>query len=148
MAFLDKLKRKIEKEEESSSKKEAGTSSKKTPSGFMQLDVDIYQSSGEIVIIAPVAGVEIADLDISIEKENDVVTIQGRRDMPLIDGIDDKGEYLRTECQWGAFYRQIILPQEVDVENIQAKLLKGILVLRLPLIRMKNKGKLKIEISS
>jgi HSP20 family molecular chaperone IbpA len=67
----------------------------------------------------------------------------------LVDGVqteDDK--YLRQECQWGHFYRQIILPQEVNVNEIEAKFRKGVLVLHLPLLRLQTKGKKKIAIQT
>jgi len=81
-------------------------------------------------------------LDISVENENDVVTIQGKRQMPntVELGADEK-KYLRQECHWGPFYRQIILPQEVNVSEVKAKFKKGILILRLPLLRLQNSGK-------
>jgi HSP20 family molecular chaperone IbpA len=34
---------------------------------------------------------------------------------------------------WGKFFRQIILPQEVDAAAAQAKIKDGVLVLHLPL---------------
>ena len=120
----------------------------KKTSGFLQLDVDILQTSEEIIIIAPIPGVEVKDLDILIENENDVVTIQGKREMPGLfeEGGDDK-KYLRQECQWGPFYRQIILPQEVNVPEVEAKFKKGILILRLPLLRLQADGKKKIVVN-
>ena len=116
----------------------------------MQLDVDIYQSDREIVVIAPVAGVEIADLDISIENENDVVTIQGKRNIPKLEEESDTDvaarKYLRQECQWGQFFRQVILPQEVNVAEVEARFKKGVLILTLPMLRLQTGGKKKIEI--
>ncbi|PLX27089.1 hypothetical protein C0583_05080 [Candidatus Parcubacteria bacterium] len=145
MSFLDKLKVKVEE----------GTVPTEEPkkeksSAFLQLDVDIYQTAEDIVVIAPIPGVEISELDISIENENDVVTIKGRREVPQVlenqeDPADNK--YLRQECQWGQFYRQIILPQEVNVSEVQAKFKKGILILKLPLLRLQNSGKKKIEVN-
>ncbi len=121
----------------------------------MQLDVDIYQTSEAIVIIAPIPGVEVKNLDISIENENDVVTIQGRRDLPVSDDDDDDDQkskddkkYLRQECEWGQFYRQIILPQEINVADVSAKFKKGILILTLPLLRLQTNGRKKIEVST
>jgi HSP20 family protein len=152
MSFLDKLKVKVEEkplmpEEEIKEEDEAGVD--KATVSFLQLDVDIFQTSTDIVIIAPIPGVEIKDLDITIENENDVVTVQGKREMPKLDFSQDGNEenkYLRQECQWGPFYRQIILPQEVNVSEVEAKFKKGILILRLPLLRLQTKGKKKIVV--
>ncbi len=145
MAFLDKLKGKMETENLKEEPKKI--EEKKPKSEYAQLDIDIYETSQEFVIYAPVAGAEIKDLDITIENENDVVTIKGKKEMPIIDGTTEKDrKYLRQECSWGSFYRQIILPQEIDVSKIEAKLVKGVLILRLPILRLPTKGKKKIEI--
>jgi len=149
MSFLDKLKVKIE-ENEAADQPDKVKKDKKT-AGFLQLDVDIFETSTDIIIIAPIPGVEVKDLDISIENENDVITIQGRREIPDIEfmetkKIEEEKKFLRQECQWGQFYRQIILPQEVNVADVEARFKKGILILRLPLLRLQTKGKKKIQI--
>ena len=147
MSFLDKLKVKVEEIEPVATKTD--DNKQKLQAGFLQLNVDIYQTAEEIVIVAPIPGVDISDLDISIENENDVVTIQGRRDLPELEGEDEKidKKYLRQECEWGQFYRQIILPQEINVAEVQAKFKKGILVLRLPMLRLQTNGRKKIAVS-
>jgi HSP20 family molecular chaperone IbpA len=150
MSFLDKLKVKVE--ESQAPAEEKGKKDKKT-AGFLQLEVDIFQTSEDIIIIAPIPGVEVKDIDISIENENDVITIQGRREMPEIEFLESKKmeeekKFLRQECQWGQFYRQIILPQEVNVAEVEAKFKKGILLLRLPLLRLQTKGKKKVAVNN
>jgi HSP20 family protein len=152
MSFLDKLKVKVEEIEPVNGQKD-DDNKQKQQAGFLQLDVDIYQTSEAIVIIAPIPGVEVKNLDISIENENDVVTIQGRRDLPVSDEDDDPKskedkKYLRQECEWGQFYRQIILPQEINVADVSAKFKKGILILTLPLLRLQTNGRKKIEVST
>lgn len=147
MSFLDKLKVKVEEDVQSQPEE---IKKEKKSSGFLQLDVDIFQTSGEIVIVAPIPGVEVKDLDISIENENDVVTIQGNRRMPSPADIGEDQEekkYLRQECHWGPFYRQIILPQEINVTDVEAKFKKGILILKLPLLRLQTNGKKKIVVN-
>lgn len=93
-----------------------------------QLAVDVYQTATELVIKAPIAGVKLADLTISVT--DDVVTIRGERKQ---DETVSKAEYLSRECYWGAFSRAIILPEGVDKENIKARFKEGILAIHLPL---------------
>ena len=50
------------------------------------------------------------------------------------------GDFTLEECHWGDFYRQIILPDEIDPEHAEAKTKDGVLVLRLPLIGRAGKG--------
>jgi HSP20 family protein len=149
MSFLDKLKSKVETDDFVPEEGVRDGKKDKRTSGFLQLDVDIYQTGTDIIIIAPIPGVEVKDLDISIENENDVVTIQGKRAAPELPGDGgDESKFLRQECQWGRFYRQIILPQEINVVEVEAKFKKGILTLKLPLLRLQSKGKKKIEIKA
>jgi HSP20 family protein len=149
MSFLDKLKVKVEEGREVQESNLKEVKKDKKTSGFLQLDVDIFQGTDEIVIVAPIPGVEVKDLDISIENENVVVTIQGKRDLPKIfEDNNEEKKYLRQECQWGPFYRQVILPQEVNVSEVEAKFKKGILILHLPLLRLQTDGKKKIEVNS
>ena len=149
MSFLDKLKVKVEEDQPQFTEETKDEKKEKKTSGFLQLDVDIFQTSEEIVVVAPIPGVEIKDLDISIENENDVVTIQGKRDLPkLFEDNNEEKKYLRQECQWGPFYRQIILPQEINVSEVEAKFKKGILILRLPLLRLQTGGRKRIAVNT
>lgn len=131
------------------------------PSGVTQLPVDVRQSDSEIIIFAQVPGTEIKDLDVSIEGDNDVITIQGSSTRPVdllgtpfeegdvvikqgrVAGHDD---FTLEECAWGKFFRQIILPQEVDATSAQAKIKDGVLVLHLPLKgHASNKMRMHVE---
>ncbi len=141
-SFLEKLK--LVKEEE---KKEPVAREEKLEPSVLQLNVDIYQSQDEVVLIAQVPGIDVKDLDISLSEDNDVLTIEGQIEIPKEITFDkEKGKLVCQECKWGKFYRQIILPQEVDIEKVEAKLKKGVLFLRLPFLKPKLLGKKKISI--
>ena len=148
MSFLDKLKVKVEDKTDVDEIRD-GVVDKN--SGFMQLEVDIFQTAEDIIVVAPIPGVKVSDIDISIENENDVVTIQGKIEHPDLseynDEADSDAKYLRQECQWGQFYRQIILPQEINVSNVEAKFKKGVLILRLPLLLLQSQGRKKIAVN-
>lgn len=113
------------------------------PGHALQLPVDVYQSDYDIIIFAQLAGIDIETLDVSITGENDVVSIQGRSVRPehlMGENAHQHGEFTLEECSWGDFYRQIILPEEIDPENAEAKTRDGVLMLRLPLIGKQGKG--------
>lgn len=109
--------------------------------GALQLDADVQQSLTEIVICAPLAGVDAADLRVTIEGENDIVVIQGERKKPGIltakgEGSMKAGEsamFLQRECQWGQFFRKVFLPAEIEPSRAQVTLSKGLLTIVLPL---------------
>jgi HSP20 family protein len=140
-SFLRKLKREgVVKQEEpaASLPTTPNTRSNAVPAGVLQLPVDVYQEDSRIIIFAQSPGLEISNLDVSIEGENDVVTIQGeyKRPMHLIGEDPTKkatGEFSLEECSWGQFFRQIILPHEVDTNAAEAKTKDGILIVILPI---------------
>ncbi len=102
-----------------------------------QLKVDILQSPSAIIIYAQLSGSNIDDYSVTIEGDGDIVTIKGERKRPGLElfgeGVADGKEHVLEECMWGKFYRQIILPAEVDAEKTQAKMREGVLMLLLPL---------------
>ncbi len=109
-----------------------------------QLKVDIHQTQNAIIIYAQIAGASVADYGVTIEGDGDVVTIKGERKKPNGDllshpGIETK-EQILSECSWGRFYRQIILPAAVDASKTQAKMREGVLMLLLPLKETTDTG--------
>ena len=148
VSFLSKIKKKVEAVDLELEDQDA---TKKIPEedigDHLQLNVDIYQTSSKIVIYAPIGGVKMEELDVFVESENDVITISGKKEIPKVVKDDEETkEYLCQECKWGEFYRQIILPQEVNVSKIESVVENGILILSLPLLRIQNKGKKRIRI--
>lgn len=109
-----------------------------------QLRVDIYKTPGAIVVYAQIAGASIHDYGVLIEGDGDVITIKGQRNRPNGDSFEDHStegkEKVIEECSWGPFYRQIILPAEVDPSKTQAKMREGVLMLLLPLKETKETG--------
>jgi HSP20 family molecular chaperone IbpA len=114
------------------------------PGHALQLPVDVFQSDDEIIIYAQLAGMDMQTLDVSISGENDVISIQGSALRPEGLMYDAKrahnGEFTLEECHWGDFYRQIILPDQIDPERAEAKTKDGVLALRLPLVGRASKG--------
>ncbi len=105
-----------------------------------ELSVDVYQTSGEIIIQAMVAGVRPEDLNVDITR--DTVTIGGSRKESKTIKDDD---YFTQELYWGSFSRTIALPEEVDPDEAEATEKHGLLVLKLPKIDKNRQTKLKIK---
>ncbi len=147
--FMDKLKGKGLVDKEGNLKDASSTPSQNTqqaslPGHALQLPVDVFQSDNEIIIYAQLAGMDMQTLDVSITGENDVVSIQGTAHRPeqlmYESHTSENGDFTLEECHWGDFYRQIILPDEIDPERAEAKTKDGVLVLILPLVGKQNKG--------
>ncbi len=105
-----------------------------------QLTIDLYQTSDEITLESPIAGVKPEDLDIAITSES--VTIKGKREKEK--KVKDE-DYFYQECYWGRFARSIILPQEVDAEKSEASIKNGVLIIKLPKLNRQRSKKIKVQ---
>lgn len=94
-----------------------------------QLAVDIYQIENVLVIKSTIAGARVEDLNINLN--NDLLTIKGTRE--LKENIREE-YYLCRECYWGPFSRSIILPVDVDPQQIKASLEEGVLTIFLKIL--------------
>ena len=92
-----------------------------------QLAVDVYQTKENVVIKAPIAGVDPRNLEVAIAE--DVVTIRGER---VEESVVSKEDYYVAECYWGAFSRSIIMPVSVNADKAEASLKNGVLTIKLP----------------
>ena len=92
-----------------------------------QLALDIYQTQTHIVIVAPIAGVKLEDIDVSVTE--DVLTIKGKRNLEF--DIADE-DYFAQECFWGDFSRSIVLPASVDASKISATFKDAVLKISIP----------------
>lgn len=103
-----------------------------------ELVVDVYETNSDFVVLAAIAGVQIKDVDISLEK--DMMVIKGNRCDPHGEGSDKK--YFYQECYWGPFSRKVVLPENIDIDKADAQIDKGILTIKIP----KNEDKEKVDI--
>ena len=106
-----------------------------------QLTVDVYQTDEEIVVQAPIAGVDPENIDVAVE--NDMVIIKGKRPNP--DRFMDDKKFFYQECFWGNFSRRIILPEETDLNRAEAVMKNGVLTIRIPRIEKTNKKKILVK---
>ncbi|MCC7432964.1 Hsp20/alpha crystallin family protein [Candidatus Peregrinibacteria bacterium] len=107
-----------------------------------QLSVDVYETNSELIIIAPIAGVRMENINLTVT--DDVLTINGHRQLEHQVKNDD---YVIQECFWGEFSRSIVLPDNVDTSKINASFKDGILKISIPKMAGNLKTKL-IKIKS
>lgn len=105
-----------------------------------QLALDVFQTTDEIVVVAPIAGVSSSDIGISITDE--VLTIRGNRNLKFKASPSD---YFTQECFWGNFSRSIILPESVDTSKVVASFKNGILTVRIPKVERIRTRLIKIK---
>ena len=90
-----------------------------------QIAVDILETDSEITILAPIAGISLEEIDISFNIA--VLTISWRREKPDI--FHDEIVIRNSECFWGKFRRNIILPENLDFDTISASMENNLLVI-------------------
>ncbi|MDD5769498.1 MAG: Hsp20/alpha crystallin family protein [Candidatus Gracilibacteria bacterium] len=102
-----------------------------------QVALDVLETEDNIYIVAPIAGVEYEDIDLSINKT--VLTIKGARQKPVeydLEGINMRN----SECFWGRFIRNIILPENLALNKIKAYMQNNLLVISVPKLRFDTKN--------
>ena len=92
-----------------------------------ELVVDVFETGSNFVVLAAIAGIQIKDIDISVEKE--MMVIKGNRCDPH---SDPEKKYYYQECYWGPFSRKIVLPENIKVEDASAQMDKGLLTIKIP----------------
>lgn len=102
--------------------------------------VDVYEEGENVIVEAPLAGIDAEDLDISIE--NDVLSIQGSSEQKS--EVDDKN-YYRKEVRYGSFHRAVALPCAVDGDNAEAEYKDGVLKVTVPKAPQVTKKSIKIK---
>ncbi len=89
--------------------------------------VDIREEPGQFIIHADLPGVEINDIDITLE--NGVLTLKGQR---AGEKQEEARSYRRVERVRGTFLRRFSLPDAVDADKVAARCKDGVLELTVP----------------
>jgi HSP20 family protein len=89
-------------------------------------NIDVYESSDEIMVLADMAGLNKEELHIEVDRKK--VKIAGiRKAIQLL----QNARYCQAEIPHGYFERNVILPSPVDVQSAKASYADGILMVRM-----------------
>jgi HSP20 family protein len=89
--------------------------------------MDLVETKDDFVLRADLPG--IGEDDVSLEVENNVLTISGERNAEH----EERHEgYYRVERATGSFARSLSLPEGVDPESVTATFDNGVLTVRIP----------------
>ena len=105
-----------------------------------ELVVDVFETGEDFVVLAAIAGVQIKDIDISLEK--DMMVISGDRPDPH---NHPEKKYFYQECYWGPFSRKVVLPENIDIDQADAQMDHGVLTIKIPKVESDEKAKLGIK---
>ncbi len=89
--------------------------------------VDIREEEGRFLILADVPGVDLADIEIQMEKN--VLSIKGERKAFT---SETEGKFSRVERVAGSFKRSFTLPESADADGITASGAHGVLEIAIP----------------
>jgi HSP20 family protein len=90
------------------------------------LGIDVHADEEAFVITAAVPGLEAESLTVEILE--DVLTLRGE----IPESPNGTGEFLLRERRSGRFERKLRLPDSVEAEGTEAKVINGILTVRIP----------------
>ncbi len=101
-----------------------------------QVALDVLDQDGAIVIVAPLAGMAIDAVDVSVSRN--VLTIAGERLRP--DFYAEAGRVLVEECFFGPFSRSVVLPENLQFNKIRATMENNLLVIEIPKLQFPSKS--------
>jgi HSP20 family protein len=90
-----------------------------------KLPVNVYETTGGLMVVAPMPGIEAEDIAITITGEH--LTIQGRMRGPR----QEERTYLQHEWHYGPYSRTLPLPFPVRAAQANASLGNGVLTVSL-----------------
>lgn len=93
--------------------------------GPARLPVDVYTTEDEIVVQAPMPGVNPDDVEITLEGDN--LTIKGEIKPPL-----ENVDYIMQERWYGPFSRSLVINVPVDANKVEATFENGLLTVTIP----------------
>jgi len=102
-----------------------------------QLALDIIENEYEILIISPIAWIDLNDIDLSLNKS--VLTIKWTRKKPG-DIYTNDSTLRNSECFWWDFVRNVILPENLDFDDIQASMENNLLVIGIKKLNFKSQS--------
>ncbi len=100
-----------------------------------QISLDIIEKKYSIIIIAPIAWVKLENIDLSVNKN--VLVISWNREKPM--NYYEWNIIRNSECFWWDFNRNIILPENMDFDNIKAIMEDSLLIINIPKINLDSK---------
>ncbi|MCM3768481.1 Hsp20/alpha crystallin family protein [Neobacillus niacini] len=99
-------------------------------SPFVEPRMDIYKSNQNFILAMELAGAK--KEDISVKRMDRTLIIEGHINQ---DYMDDKIKVISSERFYGFFRREVSIPEECHVEQLQAIFERGILFITIPFFK-------------
>lgn len=102
-----------------------------------QIALDIVETPKKIKIYAPIAWIELEEIDLTLNKG--VLTIKWEREKPS-SYYDEDNTIRNLECYWGRFSRNIILPENLDFDLVKAVMENNLLKITIPKLHVSSQS--------
>jgi HSP20 family protein len=109
--------------------------------GMFAPPVEVFDRDGHLIIRADLPG--LTKDDIRVEVTNDAVIIEGERRSEHEER--QEGGLFRSERSYGAFHRQIPLPEGINAEQATASFKDGVLEISLPAPQITRGRRIEIQ---
>ena len=106
--------------------------------------VDVRETGDELVLTAELPGLE--STNVSVNVENNVLTISGEKTEELATGGDD-AQFHVIERRYGRFERSFRLPRSVDAEKVDARFKGGLLTVSIPKVEAAKPRKIDVKVT-
>ena len=108
---------------------------------ILRPSIDIAESKKAYRISVEVPGVEENELELNVEGDTLIISGEKRQEHE-----DDEEGFHRVERSYGSFRRLLSLPEDADVDGIEASFRKGVLKIKVPRRESSQSSARRIEI--
>jgi HSP20 family protein len=113
------------------------------PASLIKPNADLIVEDKKYILTIEIPGVE--EKDVSINVADNTMTITGEKKQEV---KEKNSNYYRVERSYGSFQRILSLPDDVDQDNINASIKKGVLKISMPRVEKENDADKPIPITA
>jgi len=107
------------------------------------LPIDVLEQDGKFILKSAIPGVNPEELDIQIE--NNVLSIKGEHKQ---ESTSEEAKVYRREVAYGAFSRSIRLPENLNLEAVDAEFKNGVVTISIPKVEEPKPQPIKVNVRS
>ena len=105
------------------------------------LAIDVYETKNDVVVKAPLAGVDPKNVEISVENDILIITGETKKESEV-----EEKNYYRKEVRSGSFHRAVAMPTHVKSSEAKAEFENGVLKITIPKAEEAKPKTVKIEL--
>ena len=107
--------------------------------------INVIESEKEYKVEVAAPGMTKDDFNIHLGEDNELVITMEKKNENQEEDKENK-KYLRREFSYTKFQQALILPDDVEKENISASVSEGVLTITLPKLQPEEKAKISRQI--